>query len=291
MGLSKRKWPSSREINFLLAHSFILRGIMKGGHDRYIQYRMSYMSIMNLIQQEEVMFREKCKFASLSAMLIIILILFVSGCATTKPQTQSSNLAQESIAFMTLKVSNQFKPNYQPFVDFMTVLKDNGGRLTFTVDKPYNKIENQFNEYLIIINLSAGSYKIGCMHGQSRQIIFGSKQSNNPLGYFYAPIFSDFELKQNNVVYLGHIEATVNERKNKGDAKAGPPTPVLDQITTGFLLGTFDIKIMDNFDEDVAIFKQKYSLPNSSVEKTILPPWKKPTDEDLYNYNLSGMKK
>jgi hypothetical protein len=191
---------------------------------------------------------------------------------------------------MILKVSNQYKPNYQPFVDFMTVLKDNGERLTFPVDKPYNKIENQFNEYLISINLSAGSYKIGCMHGQSRQIILGGKQSNNPLGYFYAPIFSDFELKQKNVVYLGHIEATVNRRKNKDDVMAGPPTPVLDQSTTGFLLGTFDIKITDNFDEDVAIFKQKYSVPNPSVEKTILPPWKKPTGEVLYYYNLSGMR-
>ena len=233
------------------------------------------------------MFQEECKFTFLRTMLVIILILFVSGCATTKTQTQTPNLAQESVAFMTLKISNRYKPIYQPFVDTVTVLKDNGDRLTFPVDKPYNKIETQFNEYLIIINLPAGSYKIGCLHGQSRQ----SPQANDPYGYFYAPVFSNFELEQNKVVYLGHIEATVNRRKSKDDVMAGPVVPVLDQTTTGFLMGTFEIKISDNSDEDIVIFKQKYSLPISSVEKTILPPWKKPTGEVLYYYNLSDKKK
>jgi len=228
------------------------------------------------------MFQEKCKFASLSTMLAIILIFFVSGCATTKPttfneQTRAFFLAQESVAFMTLKVSNQYKPSYQPSVDSMTVWKDNGAKFRTPVNKPYNQVENQFNEYLTTMSLPAGFYKIGRIYGFSGKALIS--------GTFHIPVFSDFELKQSKVVYLGHIEATVREKKNDDELRAGPPIPVIDQRVTGFSGGTFDIKISDNFDGDVAIFKQKYPfLGNSSVEKTILPPWKKPTAEVLYQY-------
>ena len=236
---------------------------------------------MNLTHKEAIMFHKKCKFASLNTVLVITLILFVSGCATTKPmeseQAQTLSLAQDSVAFIILKVSNQYKPSYQPFVDSMTVMKDDGKRLSFPVDKPYKQVVNQFNEYLITMSLPAGSYKIGRIYGVSG--IF-------PItGSFHIPVFSDFELKQNKFVYLGHIEATVRERKNKDELSAGPPIPLVDQRATGFSGGTFDIKISDNFDGDIAIIKQKYpSLDNSSVEKAILLPWKKPTAEVLYQY-------
>jgi len=226
------------------------------------------------------MFQEKCKFASLSTMLAIILILIVFGCAT-KPMTFNEHtraffLAQESVALMTLKVSNQYKPSFQPSVDSMTVWKDNGDKFRIPVNKPYNQVENQFNEYLITMSLPAGFYKIGRIYGFSGIALIS--------GTFHIPVFSDFEVKQSKVVYLGHIEATLRERKDDDELRAGPLDSPIPGVT-GFSGGTFDIKISDNFDGDIVIFKQKYPfLGNSSVEKAILPPWKKPSAEVIYQY-------
>jgi hypothetical protein len=197
---------------------------------------------------------------------------------TLNEKTQCLAVPQESVAFMTLKVSNRYKPKYQPFVESMTVWYDSGDKFRFTVDKPYSDVTHEYyNEYLITMCLPPGSYKIGRFYGFSRNGI------GNPYGTFYIPVFSDFELKQSQIVYLGHIEATVHRRSKDDDLMAGPAIPLLDQVATGFLRGTFDTKISDNFDGDIVIFEQKYSsIGNAPIEKQILPPWKRPTRGDIF---------
>jgi hypothetical protein len=213
--------------------------------------------------------------------LFAFVAIFVSGCATIKPMAldniKAIELDQRSVALMTVKTSNQYRPNYQPNVCSIfiwTTGKEGKEKYTFSVEKPYNSVENQFNEYLISIDLPPGKYKL--------REIFGTSGIFPFRGMFSIPIYVDFELKPNKVIYLGRIEAVVRERKNDSEMRAGPVIPLVDQAVTGFSGGTFDVRIFDNYDEDIVIFKQKYPvLNNYAVEKAILPSWKKPSEEDM----------
>lgn len=201
--------------------------------------------------------------------LVTFVAIFVSSCATIKPMalddTEAIDVAQRSVALMTVKTSNQYRPSYQPNVLYIwTTSKEGQEKYSFGVEEPYNRVENQFNDYLIRIDLAPGKYKLSNIFGTSG--IFPIR------GTFSIPIYTDFDLKPKKVVYLGRIDAVVRERKDESELRAGSVFPLIDQAVTGFSGGTFDIKIFDNYDEDIVIFKQKYpALNNYTVEKAILP--------------------
>lgn len=101
-------------------------------------------------------------------------------------------------------------------------------------------------------------------------------------GTFAVPVYSKFELRPRSVVYLGRVEAVVRERKDDSELRAGPVIPLIDQAVVGASGGTFDVKIFDNYDEDLAAFQKKHPfLDRYQVEKAVLPPWTKPTDEEM----------
>jgi hypothetical protein len=226
--------------------------------------------------------------------LIVMSFLILTGCATmegadfVKPMTLNDDtnaldLKKKSVALLTVKTSNQYKPGYQPDMWGIYVLTNDGkekkeiyrfgdklGRLT-----PY-KADKEFNEYLVGISLAAGKYKLGRINGTGG--VFPIR------GGFAIPVFADFDLPPNKIVYLGRIEATLRERKKDDELRAGPVLPLLDQAATGFYSGTFYINVYDNYDKDVSLFKQKYPLLNNfTIEKAVLPPWRKPTAEEMKN--------
>ncbi len=42
------------------------------------------------------------------------------------------------------------------------------------------------------------------------------------------------------------------------------------------------MQVLDNYDEDLAAFRQKYpALERFTVERAVLPPWTKPSEEDM----------
>jgi hypothetical protein len=92
---------------------------------------------------------------------------------------------------------------------------------------------------------------------------------------FFTPLHETVEIKPNTIVYLGHIDATVIERKD-GELRAGPVIPLVDQAVTGFSGGTWDISVSDQFDNDVTAFKKDFpALSNASIERDVLPAWDK----------------
>lgn len=95
-------------------------------------------------------------------------------------------------------------------------------------------------------------------------------------------MYSPFELKANSMIYLGRVEAVVRERKDDSELRAGPVVPLIDQAVAGFSGGTFHIQVLDNYDADLASFRQKYpALEKFTVDRAVVPPWRKPTDEDM----------
>lgn len=211
-----------------------------------------------------------------------IVLLLASGCATSKPMPLNESattldLAKEGVAIFTVRTSNQFKTGYQPNVGFVHVKQRAGEKkelFNFPAPGPIAAVEEQYNEYLVSISLPPGKYKLRHIGGSSNKLLVYST--------FFVPVFVDIELKPNKILYLGRIEATLRERKNDSELRGGPLAPLLDQAVSGFSKGTFDIKIYDNYDKDMAAFTQKYPLLKKyTVEKAVLPPWKKPSDAEL----------
>lgn len=221
--------------------------------------------------------RARKKIVTVPILLSALATFFLYSCATVKPmaiseKTQALDTTQESIAVFTLKISNQYKPEHQPAVysiGLRSISKDKTVKYGFKLDEPYNQVENQFKEYILSIDLPPGNYEL--------QVVRGFSDGPRPQGCFLVPAWADFELKPNEVVYLGRIEATNRKRQNDSEERAGPVTPLIAQRVSGFYDGTFDVKIYDNYDEDVVLFRQKCPvLQNCTVKKRILIPKNKP---------------
>jgi len=189
-----------------------------------------------------------------TCLLLLLLGFFVSSCATTMPLNKDISqldIAEESIAIMSLKMSNQYITSYQPYVvqiEVAQIDETNGNK--FKVEELYNEVADTFNEYLVSFQLPPGSYKIGEVRGWSG--IFPV------MGHFEFPMDVEFELGSNTITYIGHVEMTNRERKDD-EPRSGGIFPLIDQAATGFSGGTFDITISDRYIDDTKIFKEKYS--------------------------------
>ena len=228
----------------------------------------------------------------LTILIIIVFSLLVSGCFQSQivknvaivEDTKTIDTSQEATLLFSIKISNQFKPDWQPRVTIAQINfndKENKNKENIFVQKLsqslYKEVTNNFNENLISFSLPIGNY------------ILTRIKCQKPLAFCTIPIHAVFEVKSNNIYYLGRIEAIIREIKNDDELSAEDPNhgflalpvPVsVAMYSSGFSRGTFDVKIFDNYDEDMVFFRQKYPvLKNYNVEKAILPPWKRPSKD------------
>jgi hypothetical protein len=220
------------------------------------------------------------KYSALIGLLFIIIM--VGGCATVKPPALSHDvkkidLAEESICLIKVKIANKYKPSYQPDIKYVFIWEDkkeNRKKYSFNVKEKYNEVKKELNEYLISFQLPPGRYKLREFFAQSG--IFPV------IGTFSLPIYTNFNVEPNKIIYLGNIDACITERTSDDELRAGPVIPLIDQAITGASGGKFVIEITDNFDDDTAMFKQKYfQLTGYEIINLTIPPWKKPTEADM----------
>lgn len=213
---------------------------------------------------------------------LLILMLTLGGCATMKPSAlgpdgKQLDVSKESIALLSVKVANKYKTGYQPDIKNVFIWEDkseNRKKYSFAVEEKYNEIENEFNEYLISFQLPPGKYEM--------REFFAQKMAFPVFGSFALPIYADFSIGSNEIVYLGNIDARIIERTSDDELRAGPVIPLIDQAVTGASGGTFVIEITDHFNDDIAKFKQKYhQLTGFDIINLTLPPWKKPIAENM----------
>jgi hypothetical protein len=193
-----------------------------------------------------------------------------------------------SLVLMSLKISNSYRPSYQPYVLRISVLdiqkaeqleRDSNELQTENATFEENAEEqpdpmisilpgsavekkpNQYNRYLVSFQVHPGRYEISWVHGGSG--IFPIK------GQFDFPINAKFEVPPNSTIYIG--ELVMDNRKSKdGERHSGGLFPLIDQAVTGFSGGTFKVVINDNFDRDIALFKDRYpKLETDTVAKAI----------------------
>ena len=224
-------------------------------------------------------------FAIVSLVFLVLAAFSLAGCASIQPmalsaKTKTLDLSEASVALMTLKISNEYKPGFQPRTGFAAGLfvhktdQKTGKRQAFEVGKPYHYVAKQYNEYLVSMKVDPGEHKLTTITGASGYFPIAAS--------FQIPIYDSFDVQLDKVVYLGHIEAVNRKRISDDELRAGSIIPLIDQAVSGFSGGTWHIKIFDNYENDIAAFKQKYPLINNyTVEKMVLSPWEKPSSEEL----------
>jgi hypothetical protein len=210
---------------------------------------------------------------------LVLVSIFLTGCANTKQmafQKDSEVISQTSkpVFLMTVTLKNSYMKSYQPKALMVHLdkseVKDSKDHINFDIDEK-SKIEDDTaesgNTYLLRMELENGDYVLRGITGTSG--IFPVH------GFYFAPLHVDMKAAGNGVFYLGHVAATVRERK-KNEFKAGPSLPLLDQAVTGFSGGTFDITITDQQAADEATFKEKFpALRGVNIQKSILASFDK----------------
>jgi len=217
---------------------------------------------------------------SVKCTLLVIFMMFVWGChppmALNKKITKL-DLTKESIAIMSIKVSNEHVLSCQPFLNLIVIGKGEDVRYkTFKIKSVFAQEKGKYNEYLISVDLPAGKYMITDVIGESSKIL-------PPLwAVTYMPVYLPFELKPNEITYLGRIEGTIRKKQNDDELIAGAVVPLVDQALAGFSNGTYDIIVTDSYNVDITHFTQECPiLKKYTVTKSILPSWKKPAKETL----------
>ena len=217
-------------------------------------------------------------------LLIFCLVLAMSGCAGNKMALTKGksdiDLTKKSIALLSVRISNQYKPNRQLELLKAVICPQSEPNCKHDLPshfespyKPYKREKNRFNEYLLKYELESGTFNIDGFYTTYRIPTLIS-------GFGFAPLNLKTEIKPNSISYLGHLDIILREKKSNAEIKAGGDTIFLDQYIAGFPSGTFDVVVEDKFDEDMKSFISEYpSLQKVKVEKSILPQWIRPEKE------------
>ena len=217
------------------------------------------------------------KSRHICSLAMAVLTLALSGCVTMENmafQEDSERLTDKTkpVLLMTATLRNSYKLSHQPKLVSVILTKSdgNGGsdRMSFRMDdkgRSETDSAGQGNRYLVRLQLDPGNYEIlGLQSMSSKFPVIGS---------FFTPIHSTLTIKDRGVFYLGHVDATVRERKGE-EFKAGSSIPLIDQAVVGASGGTFDVSISDNFSVDEQAFRSKFpALASATIYRTILPPF------------------
>lgn len=217
-----------------------------------------------------------------STIPLLVCSLILGGCATMREapissKTTTVDTSKESIAFMTLRVANQKNVSYQPDMKYAYVSENRTGdknKYSFKIEAPTHKVDYLFNEYVISISVQPGEYVLRNLYGQSGFFPV--------IGSFDIPMYKKISIPANQVIYLGHIDATVVDRTSDDQLRAGSVLPLIDQAVVGASGGTFKIDIQDKFDVDTAYIRDKYpAFKAVNIQNMTFTPWIKPTESEM----------
>jgi len=234
--------------------------------------------------------------SSLCTFALLAFTTIQSGCVNLnymplKKGQDDIDLSKESIVLITAKVSNQFKINHQPALTRAAFVDVNANRMIYVEieDEPFKRVEHQYNEYILSFKLKPGIYifafLLGCSIKSCHSIFTGTN--------FDLPINQKINIKANSIVYLGKINAVIRKSNNDYEVRAGSTGhTIIGQALAGFSDGTFDVEFKDNYDEDMKLYLSVYpALEKFRIDKSILPPWKRPTSSsvELYRKEILGL--
>ena len=203
---------------------------------------------------------------------LIFLAALLNACghkaALVKGQ-QTIDLSSRSIALLSVTVSNQNKPDYQPFPYIVYLEGANADAFVLDEEAPHHSKPGQSNEYLVNFEVKPGSGSLDKIWFDYHGAFLGARAS--------IPMNLAMDIKPGAANYLGHLHVLIRAKKSDDEDSAGPAVPLINQATAGFSNGTYEVTVEDRFDEDMKWFITEYpALRTARIEKAILPAWKKP---------------
>ncbi|HEX9305890.1 MAG TPA: hypothetical protein VF894_00270 [Anaeromyxobacter sp.] len=208
-------------------------------------------------------------------MAVSALAVFGSGCATSRQMALTKETPafavgpEQSLALLAVKLTNVYKTGYQPHLKNLRIsaLNEKGEEFAFDPGEPFRASEaenDQYEEFLVSLALAPGKYSFSNLWIRaSGGLVFGNG---------VVPINSSFEVPPGKAIYLGRIEVLRRERQGD-EPRAGSVIPLIDQAVTGFSGGTFDVKLFDGYDHDLALMTAAFpALKPLKIEKQFLPP-------------------
>jgi hypothetical protein len=205
-----------------------------------------------------------------------LLCCALGGCATVNhmafdKKSNSVDVASKSVVLMTIDVSRPDKSRFEPVPFVVNIEKPNAQskqeRQNFKIDKDADtiKTEDGHTVFLARMALEPGPYKLVAVTGMARAFPIN--------GFFQVPLITEFNLQPGSIVYVGRVTATLRSRES-GEFRAGPLLPLIDQAIAGMSNSTWDVKIDDRSDTDLALFRQTFkAVESASVVKSPLPPF------------------
>jgi hypothetical protein len=193
----------------------------------------------------------------------IAAVLVMSGCATSLDKKATAiDWTKGSVVVMSVEMTNQYKPGYQP-TGLGVMLKKKSGSETRESIPAFSQIPTSGNTFLVTQQIQPGRYTISKIYGFSRKVLI--------MGGIDFAVDAPFEVAPNSVVYLGRVSAINKEKTNKNDQSTGGVLPLIDQAVSGFGPGTLTVSLGDNYAEDVMVLKQDYaSMQNVEVVRNPL---------------------
>ena len=234
---------------------------------------------MEVFRAIAVSLAPRIDFSRLLVFALLAAALALGGCASTRPMAYGPDPAsvkdasKQPIYLMTMTVKNPFKTYYLPAMKSLGVVrgdgKADGDKFGFAPDEPAKNEMNtdaDGNRYFLRLPLDAGK-----PHRIHQVFFMASKFPVN--GMFFLPLNAELPAAEPGVYYLGHVEASVRERK-ENEFRAGGVLPLLDQSLSGASGGTWDVAISDRWDSDEKLFRERFpAMGTAAVKKAILPPF------------------
>lgn len=212
--------------------------------------------------------------------ILLVFAVIISGCATTTQKAlgeagRTLDLNDGSILLFTVSLKNNSYPNTKMTVGSV-LLSDPSGDVDSNQYKLVGKAVRNTSGTVqfIAIKLQTGNYKLISLNGSARGGLFA--------GNFNVPIFQTLYVPIGKIMYLGRINATNRKRRNSDEVRSGSVIPVIDQAALGLSTGTFDVEILDKYDEDTLLSTNVFpALYAKKIERDILPAWQRPTREEI----------
>jgi hypothetical protein len=211
----------------------------------------------------------------LRSLLVLLCTGFLFSCTVPAkmPFAEDDDTIKETdgaLMIMTATVKNQFRPAHQTHYMTMHIERSGSGEkeIVFDIPREEKARENskeQGAKFLVRFQLAPGNYRLVGFRGMTQD---GGWPT---LGNFYMPLHIDFEIPASGVYYLGDVNGVNRERKD-GEFRSAPAVPgPNDAQNAGFYEGTFELSVDDILDEDVALFRQRFSyLRGKTIERQIL---------------------
>lgn len=185
-----------------------------------------------------------------SVLLSGVCFLLLGGCASPGLDKTGKTLdvSKESIAIMSVNMTNQMKPAYR--LQSVKAHFVKAGNTSSQVAIGSGSLEVPNEDILVSVKMVPGTYELSKLVGSARQVLIA--------GVMDFSVSAMVEIAPQSVVYLGHIRLVNTEKTSKDDQTSGAFLPMIDQAVSGFSSGTMVVRLVDRFDRDVELFKQAY---------------------------------